>query len=182
MMSEESQGYEDHDAIPYIPTSPELQGVPTIRSGAPFTERPLSQPARVVEPRKGRRGSWVILSIVVLLLLAATSSFYIFRYVNRPTSDKVLDLFCHALLQKNYRLAYDQFSQGLQKNLSLATFVSDFSPDEATVCTHGPSSDGGDSTTTSLKIVHGHAGINNDVVTLISASNSQWKINDIYRL
>ena len=160
-MSEESQGYEDQDAIPYIPTSPELQGVPTVRSGASFTERPLLQPARVVEP---------------------TSSFYIFRYVNRPTPDKVLDLFCHALLQKNYRWAYDQFSQGLQKNLSLATFASDFSPDEATVCTHGPSSDGGDSTTTSLKIVHGHAGINNDVVILISVSNSQWKINDIYRL
>ena len=116
-----------------------------------------------------------------MLLLVSVTCLFVIRYVNRPTPNKTLDVFCNALQREDYRSAYDQFSKKLQRTLSETTFASILSQDKVIACTHGPTNDSGRSTTTSLKLVHASKGINNDDVTLSRDSNNDWKIDDIYR-
>ncbi len=190
-----SEGYGLPGQIPYVPyTSPQqhpgflpstgpgepnsLPPAPPVLSSAP--SMPTYSGGSYVQ-KKSRKGRWLTISIIVALLLASVASFFVIRYVNRPTPIKALDVFCNALQQEDYRTAYDQFSKKLQHTVSEAAFAAALSQDKVTACTHGTPDDSGNSATTNLKLVHASKGINNDVVTLTRDNNNDWKIDDVYR-
>ena len=128
-----------------------------------------------------RRGRWIIVGMLVVLLLVSIPSFFIVSYITRSTPDKTLDAFCNALQQEDYQSAYAQFSTRLQRTISEAAFAAVFSRDKVSACTHGTSDDTGNSVTNNMKLVHASKGVNNDIVTLTKDSNENWKIDDIYR-
>ena len=187
-----SQGYGSPKPIPYVPyaSSPQFPGVPSYTGSGEANALPpvLSSPpqASIVSGgssvrKRSRRGRWITLSILAVLLLAAVASFFVIRYVNRSTPDKTLDAFCNALQQADYRSAYDQFSAKLQQTVSEAAFAAALSQYKVTACTHGTTGDSANSVTNDLKLVHASKGVNNDIVTLTKDSNNDWKIDDIYK-
>jgi hypothetical protein len=186
-MSEEPLEYEAQEPLPYIPSASFQQDAPV---------SPLAQPAEhaiLISPepslpvvsmhiqKKSRRGLWIAMSVIALLLVSI-SSFFTIRYINRSTPDKTLATFCSALQQQNYQSAYSQFSQKLQKTFSESTFASNFSQDIVTACTYTPTRSNGNRVSTNMKIAHDYAGTNNDVIILIANSDQVWKIDDFYRL
>ena len=189
---EASEGYGLPEPVPYVPyTSPpqHTDSPPPMESGEPhflspvppFLPPSMPAPGTTSERRRGRRGLWIITSVIAALVLISITGFFVIRYTNRPTPGKTLDVFCNALQGEDYRSAYDQFSKKLQRTVSETTFATILSQDKVIACTHGPTSDSGSSTTTGLKLVHASKGINNDVVTLSRDSNNDWKIDDIHR-
>ena len=196
-MSEErrdevSEGYGLPEPVPYVPYASPPQHTdspPPMESGEPhflppvppFLPPSMPAPGSTSARRRGRRGLWIITSVIAALLLISITGFFVIRYTNRPTPGKTLDVFCNALQGEDYRSAYDQFSKKLQRTVSETTFATILSQDKVIACTHGPTSDSGSSTTTGLKLVHASKGINNDVVKLIRDSNDDWKIDDLYR-
>lgn len=188
-MSEEPLEYEAQEPLPYIPYAAFQQQdapVPPVAQPAEQTvlispEPPLPVVADSLRvQKKSRRGLWITISLIVLILIAI-SAFLTIRYINRSTPNKTLATFCNALQQQNYQSAYNQFSQKLQKTFSESTFASNFSPDSVTACTYTPAGENGNSVTTDMKIVHGYAGTNNDVIALIATSDQGWKIDNFYR-
>ena len=196
-MSEErrdevSEGYGLPEPVPYIPYASPPQhpdSLPSMGSdeGNFFLSAPpvlpSSPPMSGGTPahRKSRHRLWITTSIIAVLLLVSVTCLFVIRYVNRPTPNKTLDVFCNALQHEDCPSAYDQFSKKLQRTVSETTFASILSQDKVIACTHGPTNDSGSSTKTGLKLVHASKGINNDVVTLSRDSNNDWKIDDIYR-
>ena len=189
---EVSEGYGLPEPVPYVPYASPPQHTdspPPMESGEPYFLPPVppflppSMPAPGSTParRRGRRGLWIITSVIAALLVISITGFFVIRYTNRPTPGKTLDVFCNALQGGDYRSAYDQFSKKLQSTVSETTFATILSQDKVIACTHGPTNDSGRSTTTGLKLVHVSKGINNDVVTLSRDSNNDWKIDDIHR-
>ncbi len=190
-----SQGYGSPKPIPYVPyaSSQQLPGVPSYTGSGEANAFPPVPPVRSSPPqasivsggssvqKRSRQGRWITISILAVLLIAAVASFFVIRYVSRSTPDKTLDAFCNALQQADYRSAFDQFSAKLQHTVSEAAFAAALSQDKVTACTHGTTGDSAESVTNDLKLVHASKGINNDVVTLTKDSNSDWKIDDIYR-
>ncbi len=154
------------------PPFPALQPYPP-----PMPFAPSAPPVR----RRSRAGIWILISVLIVLVLAAVASFFVISYVNRSTPDRTLDAFCSALQQADYSSAYDQFSARLQQTISEAAFAAAFTQDSVTACTHGTTGDSGNSVTNNLKLVHASKGINNDIVTLTRDSNGEWKIDDIFR-
>ncbi len=188
-MPEEPLEYEAQESLPYIPLVSSQQDVPLFPAGhpeEPNTPFPAQPSLPVVSDslhlqKKSRRGLWITISLIALFLIAI-SSFFTIRYINRSTPNKTLATFCKALQQQDYQLAYNQFSQKLQKTFSKSTFANDFALDSVTACTYKPANDNGKNVTTSMKIVHGSAGTNNDAITLIANSDQGWKIDDFYRM
>ena len=190
-----SQGYGSPKPIPYVPyaSSQQLPGVPSYTGSGEANAFPPVPPVRSSPPqasivsggssvqKRSRQGRWITISILAVLLIAAVASFFVIRYVSRSTPDKTLDAFCNALQQADYQSAYDQFSAKLQHTVSEAAFAAALSQDKVTACTHGTTGDSANSVTNDLKLVHASKGINNDIVTLTKDSNSDWKIDDIYR-
>jgi limonene-1,2-epoxide hydrolase len=188
IMSEEPQEYEAQEPLPYIPSASFQQDVPLPPVAQP-AEQTVSAPSEPSSPaivdrshvqRKRRRGPWIVALIVLLALVI--SAFFVIRYINRSTPTRTLATFCNALRQQDYQTAYNQFSQNLQKTFSESTFASNFSSDRVTACSYTPTRSNGNSVTTSMRIVHGPAGVNNDVITLSADSNQVWKIDDFYRI
>jgi hypothetical protein len=187
-MSEEPLEYETQESLPYIPSASFQQDapVPLVAQPAEYTALTSPEPPLPVvadslhTQKKSRRGFWITMSLIVLLLVSI-SAFFTIRYINRSTPNKTLATFCSALRQQDYQSAYNQFSQKLQKTFSESTFASSFSLGTVTTCTYTAAMGNGDSVTTSMKIVHGYAGANNDVITLIANSDQGWKIDDFYR-
>jgi len=196
-MSEErrdevSEGYGLPEPVPYIPYASPPQypdSLPSMGSdeGNFFLSAPPVLPSSppmsggTPADRKSRNRLWITTSIIAVLLLVSVTCLFVISYVNRPTPNKTLDVFCNALQHEDYPSAYDQFSKKLQRTVSETTFATILSQDKVIACTHGPTSDSGSSTTTGLKLVHASKGINNDVVTLSRDSNNDWKIDDIHR-
>ena len=178
-----SEGYGSPMPIPYVPYasstgSGEAKALPPVLSSPP--QASIVSGGSFVQKRS-RKGCWITLSVLTVLLLASVASFYVIRYVNRSTPDKTLDAFCNALQQADYRSAYDQFSANLQHTVSEAAFATTLSQDKVTTCAHGTTGDSANSVTNDLKLVHASKGINNDIVTLTQDSNNDWKIDDIYK-
>jgi len=188
-MSEEPQEYEAQESLPYIPSASFQQDTP-VAPLAQTAEQNARIPAGPASPgvadssriqKKSRRGLWITISLIILLLVSV-SAFFTIQYINRSTPSKTLDTFCSALQRQNYQTAYSQFSQTLQKTFSESVFASSFSQSPVTACTYTTIKSNGDSVTTSIKIVHGYAGTNDDVLTLSTNSDQEWKIDDFYRL
>lgn len=116
----------------------------------------------------------------MIVLAIAISSFFLIGYLTRSTPDKTLDAFCNAVLQGDYQTAYDQFSTQLQHRISEPAFAALFQ-DKVTACTHGSTGDSGKSVTNYLTLVHASKGKNSDIVILTKDSNSNWKIDDIFK-
>jgi len=188
-MSEEPLEYEAQEPLPYIPYTSFQQDAPVAAAIQPAERAVLVSPEpslpvvsdKVHRKKKSRIGLWVAV-IFIVLILASVSALFTTMYSNRSTPNQTLDTFCSALRQKNYQSAYNQFSPKLQKTFSESMFASNFSGNPVTTCTYTAVKDNGSSVTTSMKIVHGYAGTNNDMITLIANSDHEWKIDDFYRL
>ena len=189
---EVSEGYGLPEPVPYIPYASPPQypdSLPSMGSdeGNFFLSAPPVLPSSppmlggTPAHRKSRHRLWITTSIIAVLLLVSVTCLFVIRYVNRPTPNKTLDVFCNALQHEDYPSAYDQFSKKMQRTVSETTFATLLSRDKVIVCTHGIPNDSGSSATTGLKLVHVSKGINNDVVTLTRDSNDDWKIDGVYR-
>ena len=189
------EGYRQAGPVPYTgnpsywqppgnPQAPAPGGAPP---PYPFQYNPSPPPpmpgvpTAAPVPRRSRRGPWIALIVLAVLLLAAIPTFFVVRYVTRSTPDRTLDTFCAALQQQDYQAAFDQFSTTLQRSFPEAALASALSQDKVVACTHGTTGDSGNSVTNSLQLVHASKGVNDDVVTLVKDSNDDWKIDDIYK-
>jgi hypothetical protein len=161
--------------LPPVPFTPPYPPMPVIPVTPPIQKR--SSPWKRVP-----RGVWIMLGLVVVLLLTSVFSFLGIKYITRSTPDKTLDAFCSALLQGDYRVAYDLFSARLQHTVSEAAFAAPLVQDRVIACTHGMTDDSGNSVTNFVKLTHASQGVNNDAVSLTKGSDDSWKIDDIYRL
>lgn len=189
------EGYGLPEPVPYVPYasppqypgflspagSDEPNSLPPVPPGLWSSPPTPTVPGGSLTQKKSRHGLWLTMILIAILLLASVASVLVIRYVNRSTPTKVLDAFCSALQQGDYRSAYDQLSLKLQQTVPEAAFASTLSQDKVTACTHGAPGDAGNSATTVLKLVHASKGINNDIATLTKDSNDDWKIDDVYR-
>lgn len=184
------EGYGSTEPVPYLgytsywqpPGNPPPTAPGGVNPPYPFppNQYPPPMPPAPGTPatrRKSRR--WIMVGVVVVLLLAGVTSFFVIRYINRSTPDKTLDAFCSALQRSDYQTAYDQFTARLQQTFSEAAFATILAQDKVTACTHSSTPDAGSSVTSNLKLVHASKGVNNDVVTLTLDSNHNWKIDDV---
>src|SRR5436305_12902495 len=105
---EVSEGYGLPEPVPYIPYASPQQHPdppPSMESG----ERNFLLPVPPVLPssppvsggtparRKSRRRFWITTSVITALLLVSVACLFVIRYVNRPTPNNTLDVFCNAL-------------------------------------------------------------------------------------
>lgn len=178
--------YGASETVPYVPyeasSSPQVPDAELAGAAGDGDLEKLVVPAGP-EPGRSHRRGWIIAGSVALLviILASVASFFIINYINRPTPNKTLDIFCSALQHEDYRTAYSQFSPGMQSTIAEADFAALLSQDKVTLCTHGNTDDSKNSVTTNLKLVHASKGINSDVVTLTKDKDNNWKISDIGR-
>jgi hypothetical protein len=145
-----------------------------------FIAPPVTEILPVVPQKKSRRGLWIaLLSIFALLVIGSASTIALVSYVNRSTPMKTLDTFCNALQKEDYQTAYNQFSKQLQGQFSEGDFAGVLSQEKVTSCKHGSIGEGGDHGSTSLTLVHGSQGTNNDKVLMKKGTDSVWKIDDL---
>jgi hypothetical protein len=131
---------------------------------------------------KSQRRKWIALGILAAFMCVALSAFRLVVYLNQSTPDRTLDAFCHAVLQADYRSAYDQFSAILQHTISEEAFAAPLSQDRVTACTHRNAGTFVSTLVLSqLTLVHASHGRNIDVVALIKDTRNNWKIDDISR-
>ena len=78
------------------------------------------------KPKKSRRGLWVTLFLLIVVVLVAGVAYAAFTYVNRSTPDKTLTAFCTDLKNNDYHGAYQQMSQNFQSHTSEAAFTKFF--------------------------------------------------------
>lgn len=178
--------YGTSETVPYVPyetsSSPQVPDTEPVGVAGDGEREKLFIPSGS-EPKKSHRRGWIIAGSAALLvvILASVASFFIINYINRPTPNKTLDIFCGALQREDYRTAYNQFSPGMQSTIAEADFAALLSQDRVTLCTHGNTDDSKNSVTTSLKLVHASKGVNSDLVTLTKDKDNNWKISDIGR-
>lgn len=133
-----------------------------------------------VPPKRRRRVLWISLgAVVAFLIVASLAAFGIEMYINRPTPTKTLDAFCNDLQHEDYQAAYNQFSKNFQTHFSEVDFANVLSQDKVVSCLHGTVGEAGSSVTTTLKLIHGSQGVNNDMVTLRKDASNDWKIDDL---
>lgn len=167
--------YDEVESVPYYAaTMPQEANNPV--SVAPAVHE---QVATTTPPTKGRRALWWTLGTIAAVLVIALASFAVVTYLNRSTPMKTLDAFCNALQREDYQTAYNQLSTQLQGQIQEQVLAAALSQDKVISCVHGNASEGGSSSTTSLKLVHTSHGVNNDKVTLVKDKNSNWKIDNL---
>src|SRR5579859_8203449 len=100
-----SNGYGLPEPVPYVPYTspprytdfpPSMEERHFLPPGPPVPpipspSMPMLDWGRVPTRRKGRRGLWITISVVAALLIVAIASFFVIRYVDRPTPGKTLD-------------------------------------------------------------------------------------------
>jgi hypothetical protein len=136
--------------------------------------------------KKSRRGLWITLSIIVVLLLAF-SAFGTYAYANRSTPTKTLTTFCNDLKSGNYHDAYQQLSSSDQSKVSEEKFTSSLQQSFASAgglkdCTFSNESDDGSTGTAVMTLTLNLTLVPpiNYHTTLVNES-STWKINQITR-
>lgn len=167
--------YDEVESVPYHAT-----GMPQ-EANNPFgaSSATPEQVAGPTPPTKRRRFLWFTLGSIAAVLVIALASFALVTYLNRSTPMKTLDAFCNALQHADYQTAYNQLSVQLQGQIQEQALAAALSQDKIISCVHGNASEGGSSSTTSLKLVHNSHGVNNDKVTLVKDKNSNWKIDNL---
>jgi hypothetical protein len=180
-LPEESENpYADTDTVPYyaapVPANGEIAP-----ANVPPTQPilPPEEGTRLPVRSKRRRTLWFVLGGIAAAIVIAVASFALVMYLNRSTPMKTLDAFCNALQREDYQTAYNQLSQQLQDQIPESVLAAALSQDKVISCTHGVASESGDTSTTSLKLVHNSRGVNNDTVTLVKDKHSNWKIDNL---
>lgn len=136
--------------------------------------------------KKSRRGLWITLSIVVVLLIAC-GAFGAYAYANRSTPTRTLTTFCDDLKTGNYHDAYQQLSRTEQSKESEEKFTSSLQHGFASAgglkdCTFSNESNSGSTGTAVMTLTLNLSivpPINYDT-TLVNES-STWKIDQITR-
>jgi hypothetical protein len=81
---------------------------------------PELPPAPSAQRPQRRRGYFIALALIVLLVLVAVGTYV---YLNRSTPDKTLTTYYAALIHGDYQTAYDQLSTSTQGKLTEPAFV-----------------------------------------------------------
>jgi hypothetical protein len=96
---------------------PPPSGVPSSRDIASFSGLP---PAPSTQRPKRRRGYFIALTLIVLLVLVAVGAYV---YLNRLTPEKTLTTYYGALIGGDYQTAYDQLSTASKGKITEPAFV-----------------------------------------------------------
>jgi hypothetical protein len=168
------QATSEQESTLILPPREDMPGIPGLPGGSGDTGIP---------PKKSRKGLWISLTIVgvLLVILIPVATFQILAYVNRSTPVKTLDTFCDALLHENYGTAYNQLSSNIQTQLSETDFAGSLSLDKVVVCKHGTANESSPRASTNLELVHSSQGINRDIVFLTKDKNNYWRIDDLQK-
>ncbi len=149
MGQQNNQPYAQNPPPPVQP--PMYPPPPTPAYGQPNAAYSPLQPAApygyppAIPPKRNNRTLFIILGSVVggIILLCILASVIV--YATRSTPNKTLNAYCNALKSGDYQTAYDQFSQGIQRQESEAQFASAFTSTnlKVTGCTVSNTSDDG---------------------------------------
>jgi zinc-ribbon domain len=93
---------------------PPPPGVPEIASSSELPTAPRAQ-----RPKR-RRGYFLALALIVLLVLVAVGAYV---YLNRSTPEKTLTTYYGALIRGDYQTAYDQLSTATKGKITEPAFV-----------------------------------------------------------
>ena len=141
-----------------------------------FTGIPAgSIPTTLPPKRPSPRGLWIVLSVILALLLIGGGVIGYVYISSQPTPTKTLDAFCTDLQNRDYQAAYTLLSSGFQNKTSEKLFDSFYT--NASSCTHGSPSQGGNNATADLT-TSATGRTNNDHVTLVQDSTNAWKIDE----
>ena len=133
----------------YLPPPPPGYQQPSANQGYPIPQSAYAPPGALPNAfagsakKKGRRGLWIIVSLIALLLIIIVASA---AYANRSTPAKTLTTFCNDLKTGNYHDAYQQLSSSAQSQQSEANFTTSLQRSFASVgglkdCTFSNESD-----------------------------------------
>jgi FHA domain-containing protein len=103
----------------YAPSPPPP---PVYQQPYPFAAPPHQYPPPV--RKKSRRGLWIALALVALLLVVGAA--VIIASANRPAPDRTLAAFCSGLKARDYQGAYQQLSTGARGRVSETKFAATF--------------------------------------------------------
>jgi limonene-1,2-epoxide hydrolase len=144
-------------------------------TGTPTTPQPQ---------RKKRLGLWIALALVALILLGGAVVGAIV-YITRSTStpQETLDSYCSALQSRDYQMAYNQLSSGLQSQFTKSQFITAATEKYSQVssCAHS-SPDASGSTATSTLTLRYAAVSKEDAPVSLAQENNAWKISQGVRL
>jgi hypothetical protein len=93
---------------------------PHASSSGERANSPELPPAPSAQRPQRRRGYFIALALIVLLVLVAVGTYV---YLNRSTPDKTLTTYYAALIHGDYQTAYDQLSTSSQGKLTEPAFV-----------------------------------------------------------
>src|SRR5258708_6275138 len=104
-----------------------------VRNDPSVSPRPASSlpndagaPAQTPAQTPRRRGLWITLGSVICLLVIGAVIAGALVFLNLPTPSKVLNAYCTDIKAGNYKAAYTQYASVVQKSLSEAAFVAQF--------------------------------------------------------
>jgi limonene-1,2-epoxide hydrolase len=128
--------------------------------------------------KKGHRWFWAAFVIIVPLLAAAFGVYSGFQYVNRPTPEKTLSVFCIAVQSGDETTAFAQFTNAYQHAYPSQQFKSDITIDKVTSCSFGTVKLTGKRAVTRMTLVHTSGVTNSDMISLgmDGGSGNEWLI------
>ncbi len=129
--------YGQQPSYPPPPAYGQPAGAYPSQPAAPYGSPP------VVAPKRSNRTLFIILGSVVggIILLCILASVIV--YATRSTPQKTLSTYCDSLKNGDYPTAYNQYSQGIQRQVSEAQFASAFATVKITGCSVSNTNDDG---------------------------------------
>jgi len=115
---------------------------------------------------------------VISLSQDGNSVWKIANGIHLSTPLEALNTFCNALQHGNYQVAYMQLSEDFQKTVSEQEFVSGFTQNPVTSCSHDSLTIAGNSATSTVKLASALIPSYSELVLLVQDSSSNWKIVD----
>ncbi len=125
--------------------------------------------------KKSRRGLWIMLSIIGVVLLVGLTAGGILFFLNLPSPAKTLDAYCNALRNGDTQTAYNQFSSKYQNKTPSSEIVF---KNKVTSCTYSSPDTSGDNATSTVTLGYEGGGTSGDSATLIQDGSNGWRIDD----
>ncbi len=130
---------------PAYPPPPVYGQQPAPPYGQPYPAQPAAPYGYPppTQPKRSNRTLFIILGSVVggIILLCILISVLV--YATRSTPEKTLSTYCNSLKSGDYPTAYNQYSQGIQRQVNEAQFASAFTTVKITGCSVSNTSDDG---------------------------------------
>ncbi len=148
---------------------------PGVHSSGEIASSSGLPPASPTQRPKRRRGYFITLALIVLLVLIAVGTYV---YLNRSTPDKTLTTYYAALIHGDYQTAYDQLSTASQGKLTEPAFVQFWQALGGVKAWSTTSlQEQGSTATAALTLTLGNGQTRPASITLID-ENGEWKIEN----